>query len=219
MADAEAPAIGHNKPPLNEEIAARQETLFKRVKELSESCGRVPPLITDEETAIKVQDLIRMAKTALRSAETARTEEKAPHLANTRIVDATFKGRTDPLTNALTIVERRYTDFLKAKAAAAAEALKQEALRAETDETAAKIEKKADDKTALSQTRSELGTVGSLAKRWTFEVTDRSKIPLAVLAEYLDDEAIRLAVGRFMRNGGRELPGVRFYQEESARVV
>lgn len=91
-----------------------------------------------------------------------------------------------------------------------------------------------------SRTRGDLGTVGSLAKRWNYYITDEDALragfvnpdapaPSSALAEHLTTDALEGAVFRWMRVhqgswGGREriegeLPGVVFAHEQEARIV
>ena len=71
----------------------------------------------------------------------------------------------------------------------------------------------------LARTRGELGTVGTMAKRWTYKVTNYDAVPLDRLRPFLAREAIDAAVFRLMQTGVRELPGVEFEQVSEARVA
>lgn len=118
------------------------------------------------------------------------------------------------------------------QAEAAAKAAKAEQAEAARHETAAlgqavRAEKRADrlDGAAsasdadLSRTRGELGTVGSLARRWVFRVTNYDAIPMDVLRPFLAREAIDAAIHKLMMTGRRELAGVEFEQISEARVA
>jgi len=71
----------------------------------------------------------------------------------------------------------------------------------------------------LSRTRSDMGSVGSLASHWRFEVLDIDAVPLETLRPYLHPDEIRTAIQKFMAAGGRDLPGVHFFIEHRARVA
>jgi multidrug efflux pump subunit AcrA (membrane-fusion protein) len=119
----------------------------------------------------------------------------------------------------------------KVEAEAEARAAKTEVREADRDATLAagaavrlekraeRIEDKITDTAALSRTRGELGTVGSLARRWTYRVTDYDAIPLERLKPFLNRDAIDAAVYRLMQTGERDLPGVVFEQVEEARIA
>lgn len=49
-------------------------------------------------------------------------------------------------------------------------------------------------------------------KHWTFEVVDITKVPVLYLD--VDTAVVRAAI----RDGERDIPGLRIYQEESVRV-
>jgi chromosome segregation ATPase len=77
-----------------------------------------------------------------------------------------------------------------------------------------------------SRIRSDYGTVGSLARRWTFTVHTPALVPLDRLRGYLAADAIEAAITKFQRDNieqikanPRLLPGVLFEEVEVARVV
>lgn len=92
-----------------------------------------------------------------------------------------------------------------------------DAVRAE--KRAERIDAAIEDGAALSRTRGDLGTVGSLAKRWTYRVVDFNALPLDTLRPFLARDAIDAAIFRLMQTGVRELPGVIFEQVEEARIA
>jgi chromosome segregation ATPase len=92
-----------------------------------------------------------------------------------------------------------------------------EAVRAE--KRAERVEEAAKDDAAMSRTRGDLGTVGSLAKRWTCRVVDYDALPLKTLLPFIGRDAIDSALYRLMQTGVRELPGAIFEQVEEARIA
>jgi hypothetical protein len=80
----------------------------------------------------------------------------------------------------------------------------------------------------LSRTRSEHGTVGSLATRWVVAEIDYDKVPLERLRPYLDRKVMDAAIYHFMRAHMKEwgsevvrdaLEGVTFEKSRESRVV
>lgn len=71
----------------------------------------------------------------------------------------------------------------------------------------------------LAQTRSDLGTVGTLATTWKYRITDYEKIDLEKLRLFLNPDAVGAAIHKFMMTGNRSLSGVEFYEDTSARVI
>lgn len=123
-------------------------------------------------------------------------------------------------------LERRRAaeEAAKAHRADASEAAKDEKLNMRGAERSEKV---ADRNEALSgastgdlgRNRSDLGTVGTVAKVWKCDVLDYDKVPLEKLRPFLNHDAIDAAVWKYMQAGLRDLPGVHFYQEEAARII
>lgn len=82
-------------------------------------------------------------------------------------------------------------------------------LRAERDAEARPAE--------LARTRG-TASLATLATSWEFEVEAFGEIPLDILRPHIPRAAIEQAIRSFVRAGGRELHGVRIYQESKASV-
>lgn len=113
--------IGHNAPPIDAAIIAdglkeQFSDLTRRRDELLAAEARIPP-IDDEDTARKIADFVKQITAASKAADTARVAAKEPFLAAGRSVDGFFKAISDPLTDLKKKVERRLTDYLRAKEA------------------------------------------------------------------------------------------------------
>ena len=116
MSDA-APGLGHNLPPLQEQLADETTELVQRRDELVGSADRAPPTITDELIATKVADLVRLIAACIKNAEAARVSRKEPYLAAGRLVDAHYKNNiTGPLETVKRDLERRLTLYQRQKA-------------------------------------------------------------------------------------------------------
>lgn len=247
--------LSNNPPDPIAELAARLEQsnapLLKRKEDLAAAAGRMPE-ISDDETAGKASDFIKLISAALKTSEAARTEAKEPHLAAGRTVDTFFKNRvSDPLTTLKRDVESKLTTYLqrkeaerrraadeearriREKAAAEARAAQQAATQGDVRaaatalDAAATMSQQAQSVAAkaqaatpaeLSRTRGEVGSVASLRQTWVGEVEDRETLDLEALRPYLAMDALRTAVGGFVRAGGRELKGARIYQQTTAAV-
>lgn len=98
--------IGHNRPPLEEQVvqdleSAIDETpgLRTRIRDLITKADTLPPC-TDEETAGKLGDFIKMAKDAASRVDAIREQIKRPYLTATRNLDAKARTHTEALTRA-----------------------------------------------------------------------------------------------------------------------
>lgn len=91
------------------------------------------------------------------------------------------------------------------------------ALTAEAD--ADRAQKAAEAKPAeLARTRGEMGSVATLRTSWDAEILDYAAIPLEAIRAFVPRDAIEKAVRAFVRAGGRELKGVRIYENSTAVV-
>jgi chemotaxis protein histidine kinase CheA len=338
--------IGHNNPPIAVRMQTEHAGVFARIAELKASCAAVPEKITDDATAGKVQDLVKMVRLALKAAKDARDAERAPFKQSYDEVNATFNIPAEELEKARDAAMTRLQYYLDDKAAkekaareeaariqreqaekaareaaeaeerkreaerqrlaaekaareaeereraakaaaiaaearakaareeaqkieqqnaAEAERLRQQREHAERealhhkaeadratvdkvvakndahtakreeseaaretlsaqstavrfDRRASKIERSAESEADLARTRGELGSVGTLARRWVYRVVDYDKVPIEKLRPFLQRDAIDAAIYRLMQTGVRELPGVVFEQEQEARV-
>lgn len=131
--------IGHNEPPatLAERIMRDHKSIFDRIGELTDSAGRMPDKIEDEDTHKKVLDLYKMMRVALRTAEETRKIEKEPFTEKAKEVDGTFGKHTTPF--------KKLMESVKAKAERFAEMLK-ERERIEREERARKEREEAERK-------------------------------------------------------------------------
>lgn len=109
-----------------------------------------------------------------------------------------------------------FTDDASLTAALAAE---DRARQAEADRIAA--EKAAQAKPAeLSRTRGDLGALSSLRTFWSFDpaTLNRNAIDLEALRPHLPIAALEAAIRSYIKAGGRDLRGVRIFEDKQARV-
>ena len=193
-----APAIGHNQPPADDAF----ESLRNRVDHLAE-IGRKwdaeRPRIADDDQAKKASTFVAQLRDVLDRIEAAHDDEKAPHIAAGKAVDAKWKPLAALLEPIRGAMGRKMTDWQVEQDRAAAE------LRAIADEEAHQREEEAHRLTAAaktvedqeraaaakesadaakaaakaidSRTRSDTGQTTYLKKDWKFEFTDPAKVP------------------------------------------
>lgn len=96
-------------------------------------------------------------------------------------------------------------------------ALKHEDRAEEAAERARRAESAAQASAAdLTRVRSGSGTVATTRTEWKFEVEDIDKVPLEKLRPYLPRADLEKAIRSFVRVGGRDLAGVRIFQDNKA---
>jgi hypothetical protein len=234
-------AIGSNAPPgdsdpLAERLVEQYANLHDRARDLLEAEARLPDSLTDE-TVGRVSDFARQIKACVKAAQEAHKAEKSDYLAKCTICDAWLNGLKAPLLDLGARVERRVAAFLAAKESEERRKREEEARRlaAEAKELAA-----AGDKEQAKEARAEardlrqeartasaadmarvhtgMGGVATLKAPWAFDGIDRLAIDLETLRPYLPLDGIEKAVRAYIRAGGRELKGVRIFQDRKALI-
>jgi len=176
-------------------------------------------------------EVLQEIKARLQLVEKKRKGITQPLNASLKEVNAMFKTLSAPLGAADSILRQKIGVFRHKqeedarnreeviRRKAEAEKAKITALEAKKRLTAKdeKVLVKAVERREVLETKAELVQskvgVASMAKRWTFEVEDSATVPRRYLI--VDTIAIRMAI----REGVREIPGVRIYQSESVRVL
>lgn len=95
----------------------------------------------------------------------------------------------------------------------AEEAARKAAADAERAQKAAEV--KAAD---LSRSRGEYGSLASLRTFWDFADMDRAALDLETLRQHIPADALEKAVRSYIKAGGRELRGVRIFENTQASV-
>jgi len=175
--------------------------------------------ITDDETATKLDTFIKQCKALEKAAEQTRKDEKEPHLAACRTVDAKYKGLQDPVAKIIKALSPRLTAYLtrkekerqeaerKAREEAARKAREIEearlkAMQSETptasesaiskmEEEAASAAQEAEAIAAQkTQLHGDFGSAKGLRSTWSAEITDYD----AALAHFKHHEKVKEAV-------------------------
>lgn len=170
-----------------------------------------------------------------RSAEAAERER----IATQQAAEAEERGRRERAAQAQAEEERRKAQEERARQRAAedlaeeqrktAAAVGREARKTENAnmDAALRHERAADkhdraaqaDVNDLVRGRGDLGAVVTTTTRWTFEIEAYDLIPILKIRGFFTDDEIKAAVARFVRGGGRELPGVRIFEDRNELVL
>jgi hypothetical protein len=193
--------------------------------------------IADDFIAGHAADFAKDLKGAATALDETRTRIKRPVLHAQRMIDGAAKNLADTVTSAVREVEGRITEYLRVKEVAAREAAEREAARLAAEAEAAIVEAQASgtvsdaevamesidtaDKAAalasapaleLTRTRGAAGALTGLREVWTYSVEDIAKVPTHLLQ--VNDAAVRLAI----KQGAREVPGLRIFAERKAMI-
>lgn len=117
---------GHNRGPVTppfdtdllEDLKSRYPNVQPKLDELLASAASVPEKIEDDETAGKVQELLRNMGDSLRRWKADRTAEKGPWSKLADIAYNYFKDREDKLSPVEKLIRARHTAYLERKAEA-----------------------------------------------------------------------------------------------------
>lgn len=162
----------------------------------------------DENT---VYDVLRNIAGTKKAIEKRRLEITGPLNKSLKAANSLFKELTAPLLDADAVLRGKIVAF-RAKQEAQAEKMRERRL-----EKAAEAEAAGDQETALAfeeEAEAVQAKVGGsvLQKRWTFDVVDADGVP----REYLEINTV--AVNEAIREGVRDIPGLRIYQKELVSV-
>jgi len=193
------------------------EKIDKDVKQMQERTMEV--VIENDEDKQDVAELLVNLKRRHNRVEGLRKEFTKPLLDHKRAIDKRFKDELKPLEKMIDKVKGVIGSYQRKKEEEARK--EEERLRKQKEKKNEKREEKGQELDLTTapevakpdnQTETEDGGKTVVNKRWTYDIEDESEIP----REYLkvDKGSIRKAV----REGKREIAGVKIYQEESVSV-
>lgn len=191
-----------------------ETVILTRTQELCASAERA--VIDSTETLERGADLAKMIRDHLKVAEGERTALTGPLNNVLRTINTRFKKYTEPLEKAKALIDGKMLAY--GKKLAEAKRAEEEARRKEED--AARQAEFPDEipfapPVAAPKPETVYGNTGSSASftnTWDFEVEDVRKLP----AEYLLPNEV--AIRRAVREGVREIPGVRIFEKTGLRV-
>jgi F0F1-type ATP synthase membrane subunit b/b' len=192
--------------------------------------------IHDDYVCGAAADFSHDLKQAANALDETRTRIKRPILHAQRLVDGEAKKLTDRVTAATTEVQARVTTYLRMKEKEAREAAEREAQRLQAEaermaqaaladptlsaeaavdafDAADKATELAHAKaTELTRTRGTQGALTALKDNWVWELADITKVPRVCFM--LNDAYIKALI----KNGTREVPGLRIWNDAKAYV-
>lgn len=124
MSDPQTAGVGHNKGPISppfesdllEDLKTRYPTVETKFDELMASAKDVPPVIEDDATAGKVQELLRNMTDTMKRWKADRGLEKGPWAKLADIAFNFFKSKEDKLDPVMKDIKDRHTVYLGVKA-------------------------------------------------------------------------------------------------------
>lgn len=173
---------------------------------------------TDEAVKGSTNDLSIIAKLK-KALEERRKEYTSPVNAYLKQVNDAFKLFTAPLEQADTITRTKIMGYRREQERKAREAEEINRLRMEAARREMELKGELTEDVKLveappappAHVRADIGDLGTM-KVWKFEVEDFAKLP----DEYKEVDAVKL--GKVVRAGLHNIPGVRVWQEETLKV-
>lgn len=161
--------------------------------------------ITDETTAIEIGDARKQVSGIIKEIEKERKEIVQPLNEAVKKTNAFFKKVSSPYATLKVALSDKLLQWEKAQQAT--RAMAEAALEATTDEDPEEI--KALLVASVAQAKRAKGI--KVRKTWDFEVTDIDQVP----KEYLLLDVCKRSVLARVKDGIREIPGLRIFQKES----
>ncbi len=174
-------------------------------------------VVDDEESASNANELLVFVANAKKELEAQRVFLVKPLNDHVKDINAKFKEWVAPLDEADSVVRRKMLDFQREQEVLRVqeqEALRVEAQRLEhsSPDVLAPEPEEMPDLPVVSRTVATQGGSTSVRKTWVYEMIDEAAVPREYLI--IDEGVITLAI----RDGVREIPGIRIYQKESLAV-
>ena len=186
--------------------------------------------ITSNEVVDEASKFLKKVRDTEKNIEAKRLEFTAPLNQSLKALNSTFKKLREPLDDAKRLVSDKILAWRKveaervrreeeARAKIEEEKVRkiQEALKAEVDAESKQVLieeliKAEEPKPIVEAPKNKIGNVQT-RKVWTYEVIDNDKVPGKYTA------VVPVIVNQAIRDGIREIPGLRIYQEEKLSIV
>ena len=178
--------------------------------------------IIDTDSNKEAVSLAGKAKNKWAEIEKVRKEILSPHQEFTKAVNNLAKDCQEPLKDIENVLKRKLSDYdakMRLEYAKAQEAARQQAAKLEAELKAQAAAANVPPPLVVTPiipdapppTRTENGTASQVTT-WEFELVDAIQVPREYLT--VNEQLIRQAV----RNGVREIPGVRIFEKTSTRI-
>lgn len=183
---------------------ATQKELNAESTHVGQACAQAMALVVDDEASHQLAgEACRYVKAQIKALEDKRKSVTSPLLAVKREIDSWFK----PVVSQWQAAEADLKAKMLAHAHKVAEANREAqlaAVAADSPEEAVEALQTITDKPKAEGVHT--------VKRWRYEVIDLGSVPEGYLA--VDDAEVKAAI----KEGIREIPGLRIYQDESLAV-
>jgi len=183
------------------------QIMEKQVSPLVAQAGKY--IVESVEDVDKSSEFLKKVRDTEREIEAKRLEFTKPLNQSLRAINATFKQLKEPLVEARQVLTNKILDWKRAETARLE---KEEARRRKIQESHVKRGHTVEAPVVLDRPEKTIGNTRT-TKFWTFEVQDLGQIPREYMV--IDNVAVRKAI----REGVREIRGLKIYQDERLSIV
>lgn len=164
--------------------------------------------IENPEQYTKAGDMLKQLKNKIKKLEDKRKEYTKPLLDQKKLIDGDFKGIIKPLEEFVDKVKESMLVFHKA------EQERKDKEQAELDKKALESGQSETKVEVVNDIKTQRGDVSTttVKKVWTYEVEDENLLP----REYMKPDETKIS--KAVREGVREIKGVKIYQKESLSI-
>lgn len=236
-----AAPIGHNRPPVDEQVAADlvqaldAEGISDRIAKLLGSASRAPE-ITSPEIAGRYAEMVKQMSAASKAVEIEREKLNRPLLTAQRAL----KGKADAIVAPLADAERaarakirkfdddqREAEAKRRREAAEAAEAERRRLQAIEDERAAAeqreaapviVEPEPEPVAAPAVIQGDYGAKVARTTTWRHEIVSVRQLPDAILKHAKVVEALDKVIAAQVRGGAREIKGTRIFPETGIAI-
>ena len=183
------------------------QIMEKQVSPLVAQAGKY--IVESVEDVDKSSEFLKKVRDTEREIEAKRLEFTKPLNQSLKAINATFKQLKEPLVEARQVLTNKILDWKRAETARLE---KEEARRRKIQESHVKRGHTVEAPVVLDRPEKTIGNTRT-TKFWTFEVQDLGQIPREYMV--IDNVAVRKAI----REGVREIRGLKIYQDERLSIV
>jgi len=183
------------------------QIMEKQVSPLVAKAGQY--VIESVEDVDMSSEFLKKVRDTEREIEAKRLEFTKPLNQSLKAINATFKQLKEPLVEARQVLTEKILSWKKAETA---KLEKEEARRRKIQKSHIKRGHTVEAPVVLDRPEKTIGNTRT-TKFWTFEVQDLGKVSTQYLS--INSVAVREAI----RNGVREISGIRIYQDERLSII
>lgn len=135
LAENPRAVMGGNRPPsMRQILTEKHAAILAEVEDIAGRASDAPKKIASEEDIGKVGDIVKASRLLVKNLDTARKEEKEPHLTAGREIDGFFGAQAERLDRVTRVLQQRADEFQRERAAEERRKREEEARKAREEQ-------------------------------------------------------------------------------------